>query len=83
MHKGSGTAVGLTGQTFCWIRLKSGGVNASSDYLHYAIGTVGGFTSDVESGGGPNAFIVIPNATSVVVNVVAGSDDDCLYVFKT
>ena len=58
-------------------------MNASSDYLHYAIGTVGGFTNDQEHGGGPNAFIIIPNATSVVVNVVAGHDDDCLYVFKT
>jgi hypothetical protein len=57
-------------------------VNASSDYLHYAIGTVGE-TAPGTVGGGPNAFIVIPNATSVVVNVVAGSDDDCLYVFKT
>ena len=62
---------------FCAIKVKSGAVNAASKGDSYILGTAGG-----PSVNGANSFLIIPNASSVVIYLYHNLEDEKLLVFR-
>ena len=62
---------------WCYIKPTAGVVNIARNH-HYVLGTESGN----DQIGGPNNFILIPNKTSITVNILPIGNDDTVYVFK-
>ena len=64
---------------WCFIQVTAGSAAArATTYHHFTIGTA--FADDNVAGA--NAFIVVPNGTSVTVNIGGADGDDTIYVYK-
>ena len=64
---------------YCVLKVKSGAKNAQSVGQHYILGTKydDGFPHST------NVFMIMPTATSVVVNLYSSLDDEELLIYKT
>ncbi len=69
-----------TGVDFCFVRATAGAKGARSEGSHYCIGTSTGASDSI---GGANAYILIPTATSITVQIDWYDGDDTIYVYKT
>ena len=69
---------GQSGQ-YCVLRVKSGAQNAQSVGQHYILGTknADGYPHST------NVLMIMPTATSVVVNLYSKLDDEELLIYKT
>ena len=67
------------GFAWCYIRPTKGCVHVNSSQHHYQIGSA---SWNEYAHGTTNIMVVIPNATSVTVNIGDASTDDIIYVFK-
>ena len=63
---------------YCAVRVKSGAAHASTVGDSYILGTHGGSGTPQ----GANAFIIVPNATSVVISFYAALDDEKVLVYR-
>ena len=60
---------------FCTLKVNSGAIHANSGQFRNAIGAD-------ETHQLSNIFVIIPNATSVTINISL-DDDDVVYVFRS
>ena len=73
-------AVGSGNWGWCYIRVKSGTAYSTTSGHHYFLGVAAASSNDYR--GGVGDLVIIPNATTVVINLDGCSDDDAVYVYK-
>ena len=66
---------------WCYIKPLSGCINGTTTGHHYLLGTYYYYPSDVD-GGGIASMVLVPTATSVVIDISNNTDDDCVYVYR-